>query len=76
MKGGICTITVPYTNSQIKGLIQEHLHSQRDRGILFDRLVNGITFERLAEKHGLSERQVKTIVYKGEEVLFRHLKDS
>lgn len=76
MKGGIATVTVPYTNSEIKALIQEHLHSQRDRCILFDRLVNGITFERLAEKHGLSERQVKTIVHKGEEVLFRHLKDT
>ena len=64
-----------YTNSQIKALIQEHLHSQRDRGILFDRLVNGLTFERLAEIFEMSERQVKTIVYKSEAVLFRHLKD-
>ena len=66
---------VEYTNSQIKMLIQEYLHSQRDRGILFDRLVNGLTFEKLAEKFGLSERQVKTIVYKNEQELFRHLKD-
>lgn len=63
-----------YTNSEIKTLIQEHLHRQRDRAILFDRLVNGLTFEKLAEKYELSERQVKTIVYRDEKELFRHLK--
>lgn len=64
-----------YTNSQIKALIQEHLHSQRDRNILFDRLVNGLTFEKLGEKFAMSERQIKNIVYKNERELFRHLKD-
>lgn len=62
-----------YTNSQIKTLIDEHIHSSRDRGILFERLVNGRTFEAIAELYDLSDRQVKTIVYKSEEILFRHL---
>lgn len=64
-----------YTNSQIRELIAEHLHSQRDREILVDRLVNGLTFEALAERHQMSDRQIKTIVYKAEKVLFRHLPD-
>ena len=63
-----------YTNSQMRALIEEHLHSQRDREILFERLINGLTFEALAEKMDLSVRHVKTIVYKSEKVLFKHLK--
>lgn len=62
-----------YTNSQIRALIEEHLHSIRDRQILLDRLVDGLTFEALAEKHGMSDRQIKTIVYKAEVILFKHL---
>jgi AraC-like DNA-binding protein len=64
-----------YTNSQIKKLILEHIHSARDRKLLYRRLVDGITFEKLAEEFQLSDRQVKTIVYKGETVLFKHLPD-
>lgn len=62
-----------YTNSQIKALIMEHIHSERDRKILYRRLVDGVTYERIAEEFELSVRQAKTIVYKYEEMLFRHL---
>lgn len=61
-----------YTNSQIKDLICDRIHSQRDRKILFRRLVDGITYERLAEEFGLSPSQVKRIIYKAEEILFRN----
>ena len=64
---------VEYTNSQIKALIDEHLHSARDREILYERLVNGLTFEALSEKVGMITRQVKTIVYKCEKILFATL---
>ena len=63
-----------YTNSQIRELIEEHIHSERDRKILYRRLVDGIAFEPLAEEFELSARYVKTIVYKAEKVLFKHLK--
>ena len=62
-----------YSNSQIRELIAEWIHSQRDREILSDRLIDGLTFERLAEKHDMSERQIKNIVYKLQEQLFKHL---
>jgi hypothetical protein len=62
-----------YTNSHIKALIMEHLHSSRDRAILYDRLVNGLTFDALSAKFQLSDRQIKTIVYKAEAILFKHL---
>lgn len=62
-----------YTNSQIKELICEHIHSQRDRRILFRRLVDGITYDALGVEFQLTPRQVKTIVYKAEKILFSHL---
>ena len=61
-----------YRNSQIRELITEYIHSERDRKILERRLIDGITFERLAEECDLSVRQTKAIVYKSEIVLFRH----
>ena len=62
-----------YTNSQMRALILEYLHSARDREILQRRLIDGITFEALAEEFDLSERQVKNIVYKAENTLFKHI---
>lgn len=61
-----------YTNSRIREIIREYIHSERDRNILCRRLIDGITFERLAEEFGLSVRQTKTIVYKSEKVIFAH----
>ena len=65
-----------YTNTQIRDLIAEHIHSERDREILARRLIDGITFERLAEETELSVSQVKRIVWKGSETVFRHLKEN
>ena len=62
-----------YTNSQIKALIDEHIHSERDRAILYRRLVDGVCFEPLAEEFGMSDRQIKNIVYRCEKILFSHL---
>lgn len=62
-----------YTNSLIKELIMEHLHSSRDRKLLYRRLVDGITYEKLGEEFQLSTAQVKRIVYKSEETLFKEV---
>ena len=51
-------------NSEIDYLIDQWIRSKRDRAILKDRLINGMTFERLAEKHDMSVRQIQNIVYK------------
>lgn len=63
-----------YTNSRIREAIAEHIHNERDRRILERRLIDGITFERLAEESGLSVSQVKRIVWKGSETVFRKIK--
>ena len=62
-----------YTNSQIRELIMEHLHSERDRQLLYRRLIDGVTFERLSEEFSLSPRQTRTIVHRCEAILFKHL---
>lgn len=45
-----------YSNSQIERVIDEYIHSERDRKILKRRLVDGICYEPLAEEFGLSVR--------------------
>lgn len=62
-----------YSNSRIRELIAEWIHSERDRRILERRLIDGVTFERLAEEFEMSDRQVRRIVYRLQERLFRHL---
>lgn len=59
-----------YTNSQVYNLINEHIHSERNRAILKRRLIDGICYEPLAEEFGMSVRQIKQIVYKGQEIIF------
>lgn len=61
------------TNSEIAHAIDEWIHSERDRKILKRRLIDGICYEPLADEFGISVRQMKTIVYRAEQKLFRHL---
>lgn len=61
-----------YSNSHISEIIDEWIHSERDRAILKRRLVDGIVYDKLAEEFDLSVRQIKKIVYKAEDVIFRH----
>jgi len=59
--------------SKIEFLIDEWIFSERDRMILKRRLLDGICYEPLAEEFDLSVRQVKKIVYKSQERIFRHI---
>lgn len=59
-------------NSKIQCLIDEWIKSERDRNILKRRLLDGITYERIAEEFNLSVRQTKNIVYKSEIRIFAH----
>ena len=62
-----------YTNSEMAALIDEHIHSERDRAILKRRYIDGIYFEPLAEEFELSVRQVKNIIYKHESKILLEL---
>ena len=61
------------SRSELQYLIDQWIFNDRHRIILADRLFNGTTYERLAEKYGLSTQQVKTIVYKSMDRLEKHL---
>ena len=65
---------VTYTNSGITAAIDEYFHSERDRAILKDRFIDGLTFEQLAEKHDVSTRTIKNVIYKYEYTVFKHVK--
>lgn len=64
---------IEYSNSRIAEVIDEYIHSERDRRILKRRYIDGIIFEALAEESDLSVRQVKNIVYNGEKIIFKRL---
>lgn len=64
------------SRSALKSAIDEWIigrNGERDRAILYRRLVDGITYERIAEEFDLSVRYTKHLIYKREEILFRHL---
>lgn len=59
------------SRSEIEKVIDEWIFNERDRAILKRRLLDGICFEPLAEEFDLSVRHIKTIVYKGQERVFK-----
>ena len=61
------------SRSELQYLIDQWIFNERHRLILSDRLFNGTTYERLAEKYDLSTQQVKNIVYKAMDRLEKHL---
>jgi Mor family transcriptional regulator len=61
------------SRSELQYLIDQWIFNERHRLIFSDRLFNGTTYERLAEKYDLSTQQVKNIVYKAMDRLEKHL---
>ena len=61
------------SRAELQNYIDQWIFNERNRLILADRLFNGTTYERLAEKYDLSTQQVKTIVYKTMDRLEKHL---
>lgn len=65
------------SRTDISNLVDEWIigrNAERNRAILKRRLLDGITYDRLAEEFDMSVRQMKTIVYKSEETLFKHIR--
>ena len=61
------------SNSEIVELINEYIHSERDRKLMQRRYIDGICFEPLAEEFELSTIQTKRIVSKNTEALCNHI---
>jgi len=67
---------VQVSRSQLENLIDEWIigrNAERDRKILKRRLVDGLTYEQLAEEFDMSVRQIANIIYRRQDVLFRHM---
>lgn len=62
-----------YDNSEISAVIDEVIHSERDRAILKRRLIDGICQDPLAEEFGLSVKHLQRILYKGQDKVFKRL---
>lgn len=62
-----------YSRTELTEAIDEWILNEKHRAILKRRLIDGICFEPLAEEFDMSVRQIKNIVYKAQEKLFRHL---
>ena len=60
------------SRTEYETIIEEWIHSERDRQILRRRILDGISFESLAEEFDLSVPQTKRIVYKSQDMLLRH----
>lgn len=60
-------------NSEIVALIDEWIHSERDRAIMKRRWIDGLVFSKIAEEFDMSDKQVIRIVYRCEERLFKHI---
>lgn len=48
-------------------------NAERNRAIIKRRMIDGVTFERLAEEFDLSVPQIKNIVYKCQKIIFKHI---
>lgn len=61
------------SRSEWENLINQFIFSELHRKILKRRLLDGICFEPLAEEFDLSVRQVKNIVRKSQDRLFKKI---
>lgn len=65
-----------YSKTELCEIIDEYVlgrKAERNRQIIKRRLIDGICFEPLAEEFDISVRQCKNIVYKTQEIVFRHI---
>ena len=60
-----------YTNSEVTTIINECVHSERDRKILLRKYVDGITHEKIAEEFDLCPKQISNIIYKYDKIIFK-----
>ena len=66
------TLDIP--RSEWERLIDEWIFNEKHRAMLKESLLDGITYERIAEKHEMSPRQVARIIPRLQNQLFKHIK--
>ena len=64
------------TRSEWEHLIDEYVigrNAERDKAIIKRRLLDGILLEPLAEEFDLSVQQIKSIIYKAQNRIIKHI---
>ena len=60
-----------YSNFRLREIVEEFIHSERDRNILIEKYCNKKTIEQIAELYELSDSQVKRIITRDGMIVFR-----
>lgn len=55
---------ITLSNSQLAELISEHVHSERNRQIMRMKLIDGYTYDKIAEIVQLDPRYIRALVRK------------
>lgn len=61
------------SNSQLEKLIDEWLHSERDRNVMKRHMIDGICVEALSEEIDRTPRQTARIIKKAKSELSKHI---
>lgn len=62
-----------YSNAEMRQIIDNWIHSERNRKILYLRLIDGLTLEEIAETLQIDVSTVKRNINKYEDEIFRHV---
>lgn len=78
------------SNTEIKNVINEYIHSERDRIILTLNLIDNYTYQQISDylysldmenrtkgmftNYSLSAKQIGRVIAKKEQIIFKHLK--
>lgn len=61
---------IQYSNSRLREIVEDYIHSERDRAVLLRKYCDNRTIEQLAEEFELSVSQIKRIIYKHTMTIF------
>ena len=61
-----------YSNARVCEVIADYIHNARDRDLIRDSLVDGMSYDELAGKYSLTYEGVKGIMRKGKAALDKH----
>ena len=60
----------PWSNSRLREIVEDYVHSERDRAVLVRKYCDKRTIEQLAEEFDLSVSQIKRIILKHTTTIF------
>lgn len=60
------------SRSELAHLINEWVFNKRDREIMADKLLDGLTYDELADKFCLSPQRLKVIVRTNKDKIYSH----